>query len=625
MAEERKGKVARLEKDGLVRKLGVKDLFAVGYGDLGSSIFYALGITVFYSLGAAPLSLLLAGIVFICTSLTYAEMTACMKSSGGSANFARLAFNDMVSFIAGWGLLLDFIVTIAISIFSIVPYLTFLNGEHHSEVMHLGISVGLIGVLYTINYFGAHHSTRISIALTTFALSIQLLIFLFAIWGNPNIITVFKEMRIGLPQNWSPTWPEFWKGTAMAMVAFTGIESIASLGAETKRPIKTLPKAVMIVMTVLITMYLGISISSLSILTPRELGVEYVNNPLLGVTKNLPFGSHLLSPLVGILGSALLFVAGNAGLMGASRLSFNMGEYYQLPRFFYKTHKKYRTPIVSLGIFAVFSAIVIIWSRGKLHFLADLYNFGAMIAFFFAHVSLISLRIKQPDLERPFRAPLNIRLNKTISIPLTAVIGALATLAVWILVVITKPEGRYLGFTWMILGVGMYVLYRKKKRIGATAQVQIEKVKVPGYQPLDVKNILVPTKGGIETESVQVACEIAKFHGSKVTAIHLIQVPYSLPIQSPMPYRHLIGEAILQRAEAIAGEYGIEIQTEIVRAREIDQAILLYLTSGEFDLLVLGAEKSPADPHGGLGTITERILREAPCRVFITSSYSGLS
>lgn len=619
---DEKRSIARLEKDTPPRKLGVTDLFAVGYGDLGSSIFYALGITTFFALGAAPISLVLAGIVFVCTSLTYAEMTAAIPASGGSASFARIAFNDFVSFIAGWGLLLDFIVTIAISIFVILPYLSFFYGGPIHVSVHLAISVGIIGILYIVNYFGVQHSTRISIFLTGIALFTQVLILILALFGGVDLVKVFEQMKIGVQANWSPTWDNFLKGTAMAMVAYTGIESIAALGSETKRPIKTLPRAVMIVMSVLVTMYLAISVIGLSVMSPQELGTKYVDNPILGIVNNLPFGSAALVPWVGFLAAGLLFVAGNAGLMGASRLSFNMGEYYQLPQFFYRTHKKYRTPVVSLGIFAILAALVIIWSRGKLHFLADLYNFGAMLAFFSAHLSLIVLRIKQPEMHRPFRAPLNIKISKDVSIPLTAVVGALSTLAVWILVIVTKPEGRYLGFTWMGLGIIMYLLYRRKKKMAPMGQVKIEKVKISDFKPLEIKNILVPTKGGAETETVQMACEIAKVHGAKVTAIHLVQVPYSLPLESPMPYRLLIGESILQRAEAIAREFGVEIETEILRARQIDDTILQYLEEKEFDLLVLGAVKSQDDPHAGLGIITERILRAAPCRVFVTSSYS---
>ena len=150
-----------------------------------------------------------------------------------------------------------------------------------------------------MNYFGVKHSTRISIFLTGFALATQVLILIFALFSGPEIVQVFKEMRIGLKQSWSPSWTGFWKGTAMAMVAYTGIESIAALGEETKRPIKSLPRAVMIVMTVLVAMYLGIAIIGLSIMTPTELSTEYVNNPILGIVKNLKFGERILVPLVG--------------------------------------------------------------------------------------------------------------------------------------------------------------------------------------------------------------------------------------------------------------------------------------------------------------------------------------
>jgi APA family basic amino acid/polyamine antiporter len=406
----------------------------------------------------------------------------------------------------------------------------------------------------------------------------------------------------------------------MAMVAYTGIETIAALGGEAKNPIKTLPRAIMTVMGVLVFLYMAIAFVGLGLLTPKELGVEYLNNPIAGIVAHLPVGSRLLGPLVGFLAAALLIVAGNAGLLGASRLAFNMGEYYQLPNFFSQVSKRYRTPALSLAIFAVFASIVILASRGNLHFLADLYNFGAMLAFFSAHVSLIALRIKQPDLERPFRAPLNIKISKNISIPLTAVVGALATLGVWILVVVTKPGGRYLGIIWMLLGLGMYLYYRKKKKIAPMGQLQIEKIKISQFKPFEPKHILVPTKINNHTETVQLACELAKQHDAKLTAIYLIRVPYSLPLDAPLPYRVVVAESILQRAEAIAHEFGVDIETKILRCRTFDASIIQYIEHKKFDLLVLSSLKSKEKPEGGLDAVTERILKKAPCRVFITSS-----
>lgn len=613
-------KIARFEKDGLLRRLGVADLFAISYGDLGSSIFYALGITAFFALGAAPISLLLAGVVFICTCLTYAEMTAALKGTGGSANFARVAFNDLISFTAGWGLLLDFIVTIAISIFSISSYLTFLYAGLAATSMQIGFSIGLIGILFVMNFFGSHQSSRISIYLTGFALFTQGVILVIGLFSGLDIVEVFSHMKINVGQIWSPSWGDFWKGTAMAMVAYTGIETIAALGGEAKNPVKTLPKAIMTVMAVLVFTYMAIAIVGLGLLTPQQLGGEYLNNPIAGIVAHLPFGSRLLGPWVGILAAALLFVAGNAGLLGASRLAFNMGEFYQLPAFFSRINKRYRTPTLSLAIFALFASLVILASRGNLHFLADLYNFGAMLAFFSAHVSLIALRIKQPDLERPFRAPLNIRISKTVTIPLTAVIGALATLGVWILVVITKPGGRYLGICWMLLGIGMYLIYRRKKKMAPTGQVQIEKINISQYKPFEPKNILVPTKIGNHTETVQFACEIAKLHQAKLTAIYLIRVPYSLPLEAPLPYREVVAESILQRAEAIGNEFGVDIETKVLRCRQFDVSILQYIDLQKFDLVVLSSRKTEEKPDAGLDAATERILKQSPCRVFITSS-----
>ena len=123
--EQRTSRIVEMDKGGLRRVLGVRDLFSLGYSDVGSSIYYALGITTLYALGATPLALALAGVAFFCTALTYAEMASALPEAGGSASFARHAFNDLVSFVAGWALLLDYIVTIAISAYTVGPYLAY--------------------------------------------------------------------------------------------------------------------------------------------------------------------------------------------------------------------------------------------------------------------------------------------------------------------------------------------------------------------------------------------------------------------------------------------------------------------------------------------------------------------
>ncbi|MCB1107031.1 MAG: universal stress protein [Chlamydiia bacterium] len=615
--DKKRSRISQIDKGSMRRILGVGDLFAVGYGDLGSSIYYALGITALYSLGAAPISLAIAGLVFACTSLSYAELTAMLRDAGGSATFTRHAFNDLISFIAGWGLLLDFIVTIAISSYSIAPYLSFFIGGLKITSVKMGFTVCVIAILFVINYFGSKNSARMSWCLTTLTLTTQILIVILGgIWFI-QFPDLWEHLKVGIKgSSWSPSWPDFWKGTAMAMVAYTGIESMAQLSGEAKNPARTVPRAMMLAMGMLLFVYIGIAIVALSAVTPQELSTRFLEDPIAGIVSKLPYGSQVLGGWIGLLAAIILLVASNAGLMGASRLSFNMGENYQLPRFVYRLHKKHKTPYVSLAIFAILAIITVIAARGKLEFLANLYNFGAMLAFFMTHLSLIYLRIKKKEMHRPFRTPFNIPFGK-VSIPITAIIGGLATAGTWLLVVITKPEGRNLGFFWIFCGLAIYFYYRKKQSIAPTGKVEIQKIKMPEFQAKKYKKILVPTRGGRETQTVQMACEIAKVHGAEVTAVHVIEVPFSLPLETPLYHRAVVASSILKRAEAIGREFHIGMKLRVIHARTVDAAILELIEKEGFDLLVIGTVLSSSGVSKGYGAVVERVLKGSKCPVWI--------
>ena len=610
--------ISRIDKGSMKRILGVRDLFAVGYGDLGSSIFYALGITAYFALGATPLALMIAGIVFACTALTYAEMSSVIFEAGGSASYLRYAFNDFVSFVAGWALLLDFIVTIAISSFAVGPYLQLFFPGMGTATGACITAVSVIVLLTVINIIGVHHSTRFSIVLSFLAIATQVLIILVGAVLLVNLPEVLEHMKIGTSNTaWSPTWPAFWKGVAMAMVAYTGIESMAQLTAEAKNPSKTVPKAIMYAMGTLLLLYMGVSIVALSAMTPSELGHEYINNPMAGIVSKIPYIGGFLKHWIGLLGAIILIVACNAGLIGSSRLSFNLGEYYQLPRFFYTLSHKRKTPWVSLIVFAFLASMIILWSQGKLSFMADLYNFGAMLAFTSAHLALVMHRIKHPNAHRPFKVPVNIRLFGR-ELPVTAIIGALATFSVWVLVLFTKPEGRNLGILWLLIGVPMYIWYRMKNKIAPLSSLEVKKVKINDYKKLNMKRVLVPTRGGAETETVQIACQIAKSLNATVTAVNIIEVPFAFPLQSTLFKRPKNADNILQRAEAIGREHGVEMELKQIISRSVASSLIELVDQGRFDLLIIGAPPSSNSAnYQGLGKVTERILHEAACRVWI--------
>ncbi len=628
-SREPSSRVTVLEKGKLHRVLDTPQLFAIGFGDVGSSIYYALGVTTLYALGAAPLALALAGIVFFCTVLTYAELSTAMPESGGSCSFARHAFNDLVSFIAGWALLLDYIVTIAISAYSVGPYLGNLLPVLKTSMGNVPFTLLVLGSLLGLNVIGIKESTRVSLLLAIFGVATQLVIitvgavFLMQLTQPAQFVMHLKQLwlhlQVGLPDStWSPTWPEFWKGVGMAMVAYIGIESISQLAGEARHPNRTIPRAMLATMVTLFILYFGTSTIALTALHPKELTTGYLENPLAGIAASMPIGREILAPWVGLLGATILFVAANAGLIGASRLTFSMSEHFTLPRVFYQLHPVFKTPYIALITFTVLAGVVVLWA-GRLTHLADLYNFGAMLSFALAHLSLLGLRVRQPDLARPFKVGGNVRIGRH-EWPVTAVLGLLGTAAVWVDVILTKPAGRNLGFAWMGLGLAFYFWYRRQQHLSPTARLQIEKLQVPGYQEITIRKILVPTINTATSETVQFAAKLAKLHGAELTALHVIEIPPSLPLDTFFPEKLALADSIMEQAQAIGREYEVPVEAQVKQARFAGEAIVELAKDVTCDLVILSDKPrilATAPGRSTFGTTVEHVMKNAPCRVWI--------
>src|SRR4051795_11744250 len=114
----------RIPREQSLRRVhGPSALFAAAYGNVGSSIYYALGVVSLYALGLTPVTFMIAGIIFVFTAASYAEATVMFPEAGGSSSFARHAFNELVSFFAAWGQMLNYTITVAISAFFVPHYL----------------------------------------------------------------------------------------------------------------------------------------------------------------------------------------------------------------------------------------------------------------------------------------------------------------------------------------------------------------------------------------------------------------------------------------------------------------------------------------------------------------------
>ncbi len=453
----------RIKHYRLRRILGVPALFSAGYGNVGSSIYYALGIVAMVAMGATPVALGIAGILFIFTALTYAEGTAMLPEAGGSASFARHAFNDAAGFIAGWALMLSYIVTISISAFTIPPYLGFF-WEPFKDSATIGTlaSIGIVVLLMVINVIGVRETSILNIgaAIIDIVTQVSLVVIGFILLFDP--VVLFHRII----DSW-PTTGNLVFGIALASIAYTGIETMSQLAEETKQPEKRVPRALIMMIAVVLVMFAGISLVSLSAMTPQELASEWGRDPVAGIAANIPIVliRDVLKPLIALLAGTILLIATNAGLMGISRLAFSMGSHRLIPAFFSRVHPRFKTPFISIILFSVIAILIIlpgIFATNVFENMGALYAFGSLLAFMFAHASILSLRIKKPEAARPFKIGWNVRI-KGHEMPISTILGLVATTTIWVIILITQPVSRFVGIAWMIVGAIVYYLYRRKK------------------------------------------------------------------------------------------------------------------------------------------------------------------
>jgi len=428
----------RRQRQGLERVLGAPALFATAYGNVGSSIYYALGLTAGIALGLTPLVFIISGLIFAATAATYAEGTVRYPEAGGSASFARHAFNELVSFIAAWAQMLNYVITVAISVIFVPHYLSIFWAPLRTNPWDIVVGIALTWLLVGINIVGIQEAARLNIALAVIDFATQLLLVGLGFVLIFSAHTITSNIHFGV----APTWKDFFVAIPVGMIAYTGIETISNMAEEAKDEEKTIPAAINRVVIAVFAIYSLLPMVALSALPVHQdatgkyvtqLGLTedqggFAGDPVLGVVKGFHLG-FLQGPTevyVGILAATILLIASNAGIIGVSRLVYSMGIHRQMPDRMRQLHPKYGTPYVGILIFGAIACIAVI--PGKADFLGNMYAFGAMLSFTIAHISVIRLRSKAPDVQRPYRGPGNLRLRGR-DVPLFAVVGGLGMLA----------------------------------------------------------------------------------------------------------------------------------------------------------------------------------------------------
>ncbi|MGH3135911.1 MAG: amino acid permease [Gaiellaceae bacterium] len=619
----------------LERVLGAPALFATVYGNVGSSIYYALGVTAAFALGLTPLVFLIAGLIFACTTLTYAEGTVRFPEAGGSSSFARHAFNELVSFGAAWAQMLNYVITISISAFFVPHYLSIFWEPLRTNPWDIIVGAAVIVLLVAINIIGVKESAGLNITLSVIDFSTQVLLVVigFALIFSPE--TLKENVQWGI----APTWSAFALAIPIGMIAYTGIETVSNLAEEARDPVRNVPRSYLYTAVAVFAIYFtlpAIALSALPVektangdyetllgLPPEEGG--YANDPILGVVKNLGIEQDwLLNALeiyVGVLAATILFIATNAGVIGASRITYAMAGYRQLPETFRRLHPKLKTPWLSLVVFAGFVSMLTLLP-GQIDFLGTMYSFGAMLSFTIAHVSLVVLRYRDRDEELAFRGRPNLRLFG-VDWPLFALLGAVGTGLAWVVVVVQTPETRYAGFAWLAIGFAIYLVYRRwvvREPLRAT-------VKAPAaFGPalaLEYRRLLVPVTAGQSSDTaMDVACRLAAERGSRIVALNVLEIPLDRPLGEEFPELEQEANRELDETAAVGDSYGVRVLTRLERARSAGVAIVAEADARDAEIIVLGSPRRglTAMQADVFGKTVEYVLKHARCRVLVTAS-----
>src|SRR6202795_4932442 len=166
----------RRRQQRLERVLGTPALFSTAYGNVGSSIYYALGVTAVFALGLTPIVFVIAGIIFAATAATYAEGTVRFPEAGGSSSFARHAFNELVSFGAAWAQMLNYIITVAISVIFVPHYLSIFWEPLRTTPWDVILGIILTWVLVALNVVGIQEAAKLNVVLAVLDFAKQLVL-----------------------------------------------------------------------------------------------------------------------------------------------------------------------------------------------------------------------------------------------------------------------------------------------------------------------------------------------------------------------------------------------------------------------------------------------------------------
>jgi basic amino acid/polyamine antiporter, APA family len=617
---------------GLQRVLDVPSLAAVAYGEIASSLYFALGVVALFALGFTPWVLLAVGLLFLLVALSYAEGTSAIPEPGGAATFVRRAFNDQAGFLTGWALILDYVIVMALAALFVPHYVGHAVGWESitDSPWDTVLGVYLIVAIAGLRLVRRTSLYRAAILVAGLALASHLLLI---VLGFAFLFSA-DALSVGVDLGTAPEWNDIAFALPLAMLAYTGLETVANLAAETREPGRTLPRSLFAGIGLVVLVSFAIGLIGISAFPGGVgLGTEWLRAPLMGIVAELDdqlpaVVADGLRVVVGATGALVLLVAVTTSISGAGRLAYSMGQRQMLPHTFGTLRRRTLiSPAAILSAALIASTLLIVGEvipTEAVRFLAGLFSFGVLLAFTAAQLAVIKLRISEPDLERPFRVPFDVRIRGA-EIPIPALIGAPLTFAIWIATMATHEATRIAGPLWLLFGAAVFIATRLANPGKVLGRVQpAEPDLVPDIEGA-WDRILVPMKlGPIGEEVIATAIKLAEEQGSTVSALHVVRVPLDKPLDADMFEAVESADSSIAEAKLLASEHGVTVEGTVVRARSIGEAIVEEARREGVDLIVMGSAPRWRRQSRFFSPTVDYVLRHAPCEVMVIAYPQGV-
>jgi basic amino acid/polyamine antiporter, APA family len=627
----------------VVRGLGEPALFAITLSAVVAGLYVTVGVVAEDALGLTPVVFLVAGLFLVATLLTYIEGSSLHVERGGASSIARYAFNELWSFVAGWAILLDYMIVMAISAIAITRYVGGIWDGADDGAAQVAILAGCFAFVIGQNIRGLS-AERLGTVLRLSLLNILVLAALtvLALAQHFDARALADSVDLGAV----PTWEDAFFAVGVATVAAIGIEAASGLAGEVRVGRRGLRRFAIAGAGMTLLLLVAVSLAAIMALPVVDgqtaLAGPYIEAPMLGMASVLDPGwlADVARHTVAAGAATLLLVAMNGQMLGIARLGYSLATNRQIPSLAGRLHRSRGTPFVVIliaGLIAFGLAL-----SDDVVFLAGVFAFGAMVTFALAHLSVLVLRFREADRPSAFRMPLSVRAGGG-TIPLPAAAGFLLAVAVWASVVLLHEGGRVIGTVWMVVGVTLYVAHRKTQGRSLTQRFTVPAEALQERVEAEYGSILVPVFGeDFDDDIVGTAGRLAASEGEEeggavLEALYVFEIPMSLPIDARVPEERVReAKRVLARAKEVGEEYaGVEVATAMVRGRSTGQAIVSEARRRGVEAIVLGAEE-PSRLRGGailggrgrvrdrfVGETTRYVIEKAPCKVILTAPPAG--